>query len=443
MTKRNFFWPFGIACVTVLTLLTASNMPSWANFKDAQHELIDEVWQVVNREYVDSSFNRQDWAETRRKYIAKDYKSNEDAYKGIREMLRTLGDPYTRFMDPKQYSSMKVETSGEFQGVGMQLGLDEKSRELTVIAPIEDTPAYTAGVKPKDILVTIDGRATKGMDIDQAVNLIRGKVGTTVNLKFRRDEQLITMPLVRVRIELKPVKYSLREENGQRIGYIRLNQFNAYAAKDMRQAVLKLTSEKADGFVLDLRSNPGGLLYASADIARLWLSEGLIVSTVDRDGQREQLSANSPAATNKPLVVLVDGGSASASEILSGALQDHHRAVLVGAKTFGKGLVQSVHSLSDGSGMAVTIARYQTPSGRDINKKGIEPDIKVEITKEMAKQFKPGQFATLEDPQYAKAIDVLGSQIAGRPLSPSGASALAPLDTKSAPVQSKVPVSSP
>lgn len=412
MKNRSYISPASVGTAVILGMLVFVVGPSKADFQDGPKEIIDEVWQVVNREYVDPTFNHQNWSEVRKKYLVKNYKNSEAAYQGVRDMLKTLGDPYTRFMDPKQYQGMQVDTSGEFQGVGIQLGLDQKTKELIVIAPIEDTPAFSAGVKPKDILITIDGHSTKGLDLDKAVSQIRGQGGTTVTLQFRRDTQILTFALVRTRIELKPVKFSLRTEAGQRVGYVRLTQFNANAARDMRMALEKLNADKVDGYILDLRSNPGGLLYASAEIARFWLGEGTIVSTVDRDGQKELLSANRPALTNKPLVVLVDGGSASASEILSGALQDNHRAVLVGTKTFGKGLVQQVHPLSDGSGMAVTIAHYQTPSGRDINKKGIEPDYKVEISKEVLKNFKPEQVATMDDPQYARAFKVLTQKIA-------------------------------
>lgn len=412
MKIRNYISPASIGTAVVLGTLIFAVGPSKADFQNGPKAIIDEVWQVVDREYVDTTFNHQDWTEVRKKYLAKNYKNPEAAYQGVRDMLKTLGDPYTRFMDPKQYQSMQVDTSGEFQGVGIQLGLDQKTKDLIVVAPIEDTPAYVAGVKPKDILLSIDGHSTKGLDLEKAVSQIRGQGGTTVTLKFRRDTQTLTFSLVRTRIELKPVKYSLRTNAGQRVGYVRLTQFSANSARDMRIALEKLNADKVDGYILDLRSNPGGLLYASAEIARFWLSEGTIVSTVDRDGQKELISANRPPLTNKPLVVLVDGGSASASEILSGALQDNHRAVLVGTKTFGKGLVQQVHPLSDGSGIAVTIAHYQTPSGRDINKKGIEPDYKVEISKEVLKNFKPEQVATMDDPQYARAFKVLTQKIA-------------------------------
>jgi carboxyl-terminal processing protease len=198
-----------------------------------------------------------------------------------------------------------------------------------------------------------------------------------------------------------------------KVGYISLRQFNANAASDMRKAIQDLVSKGAVGFVMDLRSNPGGLLYSSAEIAGMWLDNATIGSTIDRKGENERLTANRQSLTNKPLVVLVDGGSASASEILSGALQDNKRAVIVGTKTFGKGLVQSVHSLSDGSGMAVTIAKYYTPSGRDINHMGIVPDRVVELSKDELEKLNKNRdlVGTSSDPQFAKALDILSGEL--------------------------------
>jgi carboxyl-terminal processing protease len=197
------------------------------------------------------------------------------------------------------------------------------------------------------------------------------------------------------------------------VGYIRLTQFSANAAAEMGEAIRALEGEQVTGYILDLRSNPGGLLYSSIDIARMWLDKGTIVSTVNRQGVVDEESATQRALTNKPLVVLVDGGSASASEILSGALQDNHRAVLVGTRTFGKGLVQSVRSLADGSGLAVTVAKYLTPSGRDINKHGIDPDIQVELTEDQRELLADDRelIGTPEDPQYAQALTTLTTAI--------------------------------
>jgi len=387
-----------------------------AFFKNSPKESIDEVWQIVDRQYVDGTFNQKDWRAIRKQYVVqKNYKTKEEAYKSIRLMLKNLGDPYTRFMDPKEFRDLQVETSGQLIGVGIQLSQNEKTKKLEVIAPIEDTSASKAGILSKDIIIKIDGKSTAGMDVNQAVQLIRGKEGTSVKLTVQRDSrQTLEFNLLRQQIEIHPVeaKYRPNELNG--IGYIRLKQFSANAATEMRTAIAKLESQGAKGYVLDLRSNPGGLLYGAIDIARMWLDDGKIVSTVNRQGTGDISVANNTAITKKPLVVLVDGGSASASEILAGALQDNKRAQLVGATTFGKGLVQSVRPLSDGAGMAVTIAKYFTPSGKDINHAGIKPDLEVKLSKAQIQALVKDRtkVATAADPQYAKAIQTLQVAIA-------------------------------
>ncbi len=389
---------------------------SQAFFQDNPKELVDEVWQIVNRTYVDGTFNQVDWRAVRKEYLGKTYKNQEESYKAIREMLKKLGDPYTRFMNPEEFQAMQIDTSGELTGVGIQLSKDEKTSELVVISPIEDTPAYKAGILAKDVIIKVDGKPTKGMEVDDAVKLIRGKPGTKVVLTIRRGTKDIDYPLVRARIEIHPVRAQVENTPIGKVGYIRLNQFSSHAGDEMKAAINKMEKEQVKGYILDLRSNPGGLLYSSVDIARLWLKEGKIVSTVSRQGEVEQQSANNGALTNKALVVLVDGGSASASEILSGALQDNKRAILVGTTTFGKGLVQSVRGLGDGSGLAVTIQKYLTPSGRDINKHGIKPDVVVELNDQQRKALQQDRekIGTMEDPQFAKAFEVLKQQIANQ-----------------------------
>ncbi|MGK7927015.1 MAG: S41 family peptidase, partial [Spirulina sp.] len=323
-------------------------------------------------------------------------------------------DPYTRFMDPEEFQNMQIDTSGELTGVGIQIAKDEESDRLIVVFPIEESPAFEAGILAKDIITKIDGRDTLGMEVNEAVQLIRGERGTQVTLTIQRGTEQIDYPIVRDKIEIHPVRARVEETNLGAVGYIRLNQFNANASRDMRKAIQKLEGEDVVGYVLDLRSNPGGLLNASIEIARMWLEEGTIVSTVNRQGEQDRKQAQNKALTDKYLVVLVDGGSASASDILSGALQDNNRAVLVGTKTFGKGLVQSVRPLSDGSGLAVTIAKYLTPSGRDINKEGITPDVIHEMSEEERKKLQGNitNLGTLEDPQFSKAIEVLRQTIA-------------------------------
>jgi carboxyl-terminal processing protease len=328
-------------------------------------------------------------------------------------MLEKLGDPYTRFMDPQAFKNMQIDTSGELFGVGLQLAADEKTKKLTVVAPIEDTPAATAGILSKDIVTKIDGKSTEGMDVNKAVTLIRGQVGTQVTLTIQRGDQQLEFALKRARIEIHPVKTTLQDGPTGKVGYIRLVQFSANAPKEMKAAIEKLEQQQATGYILDLRSNPGGLLYTSIEIARMWLKEGAIVSTVNRQGEQDRETANRRSLTDKPLVVLVDGGSASASEILSGALQDNKRATIVGIKTFGKGLVQSVRPLGDGSGLAVTIAKYLTPKGRDINKQGIAPDVESKLSDDQRQTLSKERekIGTSADPQYTKALEVLTQQI--------------------------------
>lgn len=385
-----------------------------AFFRESPKELVDEVWQIIDRQYVDGTFNKVDWKNVRQQYLSRPYASKEDAYKAIREMLKKLDDPYTRFMDPEEFKSMQVDTSGELTGIGIQIAQDEKTKRLTVIAPIEDTPAFAAGLLAKDIILKIDGKSTEGMDVNQAVSLIRGQPGTQVRLTILRKNQQKDYQIKRARIEIHPVRYSYQKSPTGGVGYIRLNQFSANAAAEMRSAIKDLEKKQVAGYILDLRSNPGGLLYSSVEIAQMWLEDGTIVSTLDRQGKRDIEKSDHRALTNKPLVVLVDGGSASASEILSGALQDNKRAVVVGTKTFGKGLVQSVRGLGDGSGLAVTIAKYFTPNGRDINHAGIAPNVVVELTdpQKQALVRDRDKIGTSADPQYAKALQVLTQEIA-------------------------------
>lgn len=420
ITKRGLV--VGATAVVLTTVaVTGAGLhlsQSQAFFNDSPKELIDEVWQIIDRQYVDATFNQVDWQSIRNEYLNRSYTNQEEGYKAIREMLEKLEDPYTRFMNPEEFQNMQIDTSGELTGVGIQIAVDEETKKLMVISPIEDTPAFEAGILAKDVITKIDGKSTEGMEVNDAVRLIRGKPGSSVNLTIQRDDREIDYEITRARIEIHPVRYSYREEQNESIGYIRLNQFSAIAAQEMEEAIKNLEKRQVEGYILDLRSNPGGLLHSSIKIARMWLKEGTIVSTVDRKGESNREKANASLnhrpLTDKPLVVLVDGGSASASEILSGALQDNDRAILVGTQTFGKGLVQSVRGLGDGSGLAVTIAKYLTPSGRDINKEGIPPDVVLELTEEKRKELQKDttKVGTSEDPQYVKALEVLEREVA-------------------------------
>jgi carboxyl-terminal processing protease len=385
-----------------------------SRISDSPKEVMDQAWQIVFRDYLDinGKYTPERWRSLRREVLAKSYNSSKDAYEAIRGMLASLDDPYTRFLDPREFKEMQIDTSGELSGVGIQLSLDKETKQLVVVSPIEGSPASRAGVMPKDVITAIDGKTTKGMSTEDAVKLIRGQAGTSVVLDLMRKGQPIELKLVRERIEIHAVNHQLNTTaDGMKVGYIRLKQFNATAATDMRKAVQDLESKGAQGYVLDLRSNPGGLLAASIEIARQWLNEGMIVSTKTRDGITDVKRATGRALTAKPLVILVNEGSASASEILSGALQDNNRAVLVGQKTFGKGLVQLVRPLSDGSGMTVTIAKYLTPRGRDIHKHGIDPDVAVKMGEAEAQRLTVEDLGTRKDSQYRVAESTLSKRV--------------------------------
>lgn len=393
-----------------------------AALQDSPKALVDQVWQLVNREYVDGKFNQQDWQAIRQSLLSKDYTSNDQAYVAIREALQRLGDPYTRFMDPQQFEALTRQTSGEVTGIGIRMEINEKTQRLTVVEPIENSPAQKAGIKSGDEILAINGKSTTKMNVDEASNLIRGQAGTAVTLRLASPgKSAFDVKLTRAIIEVPIVNYTLKQDGGRRIGYIRLREFSSHAADQMRKAIRDLNRQKVDSFVLDLRGNPGGLLQASIEIARMWLDNGGIVKTVDRVGGSEETKANRTALTNRPLAVLVDGNSASASEILTGALKDNNRAVVVGSQTFGKALVQSVHELTDGSGLAITIAHYYTPKGTDINHKGITPDIQLDLTQAQERQLaaNPSLIGTLSDPQYARAILALSNTKFAQPLTPA------------------------
>jgi carboxyl-terminal processing protease len=375
-----------------------------------EQKLISETWRIVNRAYVDETFNHQNWWFIREKAIRQPLENREETYQAIEKMLASLDDPFTRLLKPNQYRSLQVSTSGELTGVGLQIALDAETGQLTVIAPIEGSPAAQVGIQPRDRILKIDDFSTAELTLDEAATHMRGPIGSTVRLTVERfDTQKIEeIELQRDRIALNPVFAQLHSKSSAvPIGYIRLSQFSANATEEVASAIQTLNRQGAKAYILDLRNNPGGLLQAGVEIARLWLEEGTIVYTVNRQGVLGSFDAVGSSLTQAPLVVLVNQGTASASEILAGALQDNLRAQLVGEKTFGKGLIQSLFDLPDGSGLAVTVAKYETPAHHDINKLGIKPD-QIVPTKALTRS----QIATEADPQYQAAVDLLVSQFA-------------------------------
>ncbi|MEH2459384.1 carboxyl-terminal processing protease CtpA [Nostoc sp.] len=370
----------------------------------SEQKLVSEVWRIVNRTYLDETFNHQNWATVRQKALQKPLTDSNASYTAIGKMLKSLDDPFTRFLDPEQYRSLQVNTSGELTGVGLQIALNPETGKLEVVAPITGSPAEKAGIRPRDRILKIEGISTENLTLDEAATRMRGPSGSLVTLLIERDGETETeIRLTRDRIALNPVVSELRVSTEDTpIGYLRLTQFNANASTELAHAISSLEKKGAAAYILDLRNNPGGLLQSGIEIARLWLDSGTIVYTVNRQGIQGSFEAQGPALTNDPLVILVNQGTASASEILAGALQDNGRAQLVGETTFGKGLIQSLFELSDGSGLAVTIAKYETPQHRDINKLGIKPDQVISqdpINRE--------EIGTAADLQYQAAVELL------------------------------------
>ncbi len=363
-------------------------------------ELYDNVWRLINSKYVDQTNNEQDWLKWRHKYDNV-LRTEDDAYVAIDTMIASLNDPYTKFLDPKEFADETGSIKGSLKGIGIQIGV--KDGKLMVIAPIEDTPAEKAGLLADDEILSIDGKSTKGITVDKAADLIRGEEGTQVTLVVKRkDLAPKTYTITRAEIEIKSVSQKIPDNISMPndIGYIRLSSFiSRNAAKEFSDILTNSPDKKA--FIVDLRSNPGGLLSNAIYISDMFLDGGAIVSTVDRDGYKETQRASKGVLTTKPLVVILNKGSASASEIFSGAMKDNKRAVLIGTQSFGKGLVQEINKLPDNAGINITIQKYLTPNGTDIHKKGITPDIVVDLTDEDIKNK--------DDVQLKKAIDVAKS----------------------------------
>jgi carboxyl-terminal processing protease len=374
--SRKIFGGLGMVLGFVLSTYPAT--VSHAAFKDSPKALVDQAWQVVQRNYVDRTFNHQDWLKVRSQYLQPAYPSKASAYSAIENMMGSLGDPYTRFLTPEALKDLTDNVSGEFVGVGLTVSLDPQTKEWIVEKAFDESPAAVAGLQPQDAILSLNGKATSSINPANAAPYLVGTVGSKVAVQVRRGKQNLKYELVREAINLNPLTYQTRSSKAGQVGYIRLPIFTTKSAASMQNALKTLESQKVSGYLLDLRGNPGGILDAGIAIARMWLPEGTVVSVQEKDNPRQAVTANHQDLTTKPLVILVDKESASASEVLSAALQDNKRAVLVGQNTFGKGLVQSFEPLNDNSGVLVTIAKYFTPKGQNIHKIGIAPDISVE-----------------------------------------------------------------
>lgn len=412
-----------LATVAAEASLAATEL---TELEDSPKVVIDEAWQIINRDYVDGSFNQTDWQATRQDLLGREYSSQEAAYTALRAALRGLNDPYTRFLSPAEYSDLTDQTSGEVSGIGVSLERNSQTGAVLVIGVSTGSPAERSGVMVGDRILLVDGQGTERLTVEGVQQQLRGSEGSQVTLTVSRNGGAPrTVILTRAVMELPTVEYSQKTVGGRPIGYIRLIEFNANASTQMATAIRTLSEAGVEGFVLDLRGNPGGLLMSSIDISRMWLQHGPIVRTLDRSGKNEAISANRTALTDLPLTVLVDGRSASSSEILTGALRDNNRATVVGATTFGKALVQSLHGLTDGSGLTVTVAHYYTPNGTDLSSKGITPDVPVDLSAQQRRDLfgNPALLGTDADTQYLRAAEVLEQTILASQGNPATAGA--------------------
>jgi len=316
-------------------------------------------------------------------YIEKDIDLDEVVQGAIKGMLKALDDPYTRYMDPQALKREQEDMFlGRFGGLGIIISI--KDEQLTIISPIEDTPAYRAGIKAGDKIVEIDGKSTEGMELNEAIDILRGEKGTEVTLGIKREnvDEILKITIIRDIIEVKAVKREVMGRDNN-LGYIRITTFNVNTEPELKEVLNEFKKDSnIQGIILDLRNNPGGLLDSAIEVASQFIKEGPVVHIKDRDGIVATIESRGNKYPDWPLFVLINEGSASASEIVAGAVQDSGRGKLLGERTFGKGVVQQVFNLYDGSGIAITTSEYYTPSERSINHIGIEPDILVEPVEE-------------------------------------------------------------
>lgn len=343
--------------------------------------VISQLWFQVQSVAEERYSDLQNFAKVLnliQQYYVEEVDTKKLIYGAIKGMLREL-DPHTNFMQPELFKDFETETSGEFSGLGIEMSV--QNGILTIISPIEDTPAWEAGIKPGDKVIAVDGKSTKGLSLVEASALMRGKKGTKIVLRIVREseEDPKDITIVRGSVKIRSVKYTDLEDG---YAYVRLTAFNETTSRDLEKALEshKKQNKKIEGLLIDLRRNPGGLLDQAIKVSDLFLKEGVIVSTIGRNKKDKEVASATKKGqyTEFPLIVLVNEYSASASEIVSGALQDNKRALIVGEKTFGKGSVQSVVRLPDGSGLKITVARYYTPSGISIQAEGIKPDIEID-----------------------------------------------------------------
>lgn len=363
----------------------------------SSQKLFDNSWKIIRDSYYDSDLNEQSWARWKEHYHGK-IKTDEDAKVAIDTMLASLNDPYSRYMSRDEYLEQNNSINSKITGIGVNIA--SIAGKIHIINVMEGTPAQFANLLPKDIIIAIDGKEVNGLPLSEVANLVRGPENSFVNITILRNNDKLVKKVMRKEIKIKTVKSSIIDKN---IGYIQISSFiGSTTPNEFLEALEKTKNTK--GLILDLRGNTGGLLPNAVFIANLFIQKGNIVSIVGRNGYKYDINAqDTEFSIKKPTVVLVDNNSASASEILSGALKDYNKAKLLGTKTYGKGMVQKIIPMPNETGLNLTVAKYLTPKGTDINKKGITPDIQVEFSLKDVK--------TNNDAQLQAAKNVLSQML--------------------------------
>ena len=340
----------------------------------SSQKLFDNSWKIIRDNYYDEDLNQQAWGRWKEHYHGQ-IKTDEDAKVAIDTMLASLNDPYSRYMSKEEYNEQNNSINSKITGIGVNI--TSIAGKIHIVNVMEGTPAQFANILPEDIIIAIDGKDVSGLSLSEVANLVKGPENSFVNITILRNRDKLTKKVMRKEIKIKTVKSSVLDKN---IGYIQISSFIGSTTPNEFLEALEKT-KNTDGLILDLRGNTGGLLPNAIFIANLFIPKGNLVSIVGRDGYKYDINAqDTEFGINKPTIVLVDGNSASASEILSGALKDYNKAKLLGTKTYGKGMVQKIIPMPNETGLNLTIAKYLTPKGTDINQKGITPDIKVEFS---------------------------------------------------------------
>ena len=358
---------------TTTSFFTISDVQALSDSK----QIVLDAWSLVNEGYYDPDiFDEIQWKKIRQKTLQKQIDNSEQAYAAIEEMLKPLDDPYTRVLRPKDYALLKSSNLGsEINGVGLQLGTDDESGKIVIISTLAGSPAEDAGILSGNFIESVNGESSLKLGLANTASKLRGEKGTKVLVTISdKDGESKEIDLERRSVDLRPVRTKRLRDETHTIGYLRITQFSESVPKKIEEALQELNEKEVEGIILDLRNNSGGLVSSGIAVADCFLNKKLVVETKNREGIKDSIISEEKTIFNGPMVTLVNSGTASASEILSGALQDNGRSALIGKQTYGKGLIQSLKSLTDDSGIAITVASYLTPKGNNIQGRGIIPD---------------------------------------------------------------------